>query len=66
MKGVVGSDLGFSVLSLNFPKCLTHCLATQEALEFCGGVRRMEERGREEGGRRNRERKEEGRSGEGG
>lgn len=27
-KGVVESDLGFSVLSLNFPQCLTHCLAT--------------------------------------
>lgn len=57
MKGAVGSDLGFSVLSLHFSKCLTRCLATQGALEFCGGVRRMEkgrkrikERRREEEG----------------
>lgn len=37
MKGVVGSDLGFSVLSLNFPKCLTYCLATQEREEGRSG-----------------------------
>lgn len=66
MKGAVGSDLGVSILSLHFSKCLTHCLATQEALEFCGGAGRMEkgrkrikERRRKGEGGRNRGRKEE-------
>lgn len=53
MKGAVESDLRFSILSLKFPKCLTHCLTTAQAPHFCGegGGWRREWRGRwREGG----------------
>lgn len=52
MKGAVESDLRFSILSLKFPKCLTHCLTTAQAPHFCGeggGWRREEKRGKERG-----------------
>lgn len=49
MKGAVDSDLGFSILSLKFPKCLTHWRTTEQALDFCG------ERGMEEGRERKME-----------
>lgn len=66
MKGAVDSDLGFSILSLKFPKCLTHWRTTEQALDFWGGGKGEEDGG--SGGRRNKGRREEGggRSGEGG
>lgn len=60
MKGAVESDLRFSVLSLKFPKCLTHCLTTAQAPHFCGEGGGWRREWREDGGRRNEGRKEEG------
>lgn len=66
MKGAVESDLRFSILSLKFPKCLTHCLTTAQAPHFCREGGRWRKEWREDGGREEKRGKERGRSGAGG
>lgn len=66
MKGAVESDLRFSILSLKFPKCLTHCLTTAQAPHFCGEGGGWRREWREDGGREEKGGKEGGRSGAGG
>lgn len=61
MKGAVDSDLGFSILSLKFPKCLTHWRTTEQALDFWGGEGRgrWRKRGEEKQGKERGRRREE-------